>query len=184
MIKYRHIFTVVILLLLGFLIWRTSILFTDLSSLLSNKDTTTESGLNTVNEESTMNINKPPQPAGNNVGHYETIEETIARLKRDVVVTGTITGTLGQESAIFQIEGMADRLFKINTQLMDGFIIKEITNSYVVLKNQTGNETFSLYVQSGEESLPDSGQEPGFNSIPMVPAGYVPQQFPSHLGQP
>ena len=76
-----------------------------------------------------------------------------------MVVTGTITGTLGQESAIFQIEGMADRLFNINTQLMDGFIIKEITNSYVVLKNQTGNEAFSLYVQSGEESLPDSGQE-------------------------
>jgi hypothetical protein len=96
-------------------------------------------------------------------GHYETIEETITRLKRDVVVTGTITGALGQESAMFQIEGMADRLFKINTQLMDGFIIKEITTSNVVLKNQVGNETFSLYVQSGKESSPDSNLEPDLN---------------------
>lgn len=166
MIKYRYFFTTVIALFLGVFIWRTSILFTDLSSLFSNKETTTELGLNTVNEESAMNINKPPQPAGNNIGHYETIEETITRLKRDVIVTGTIIGIDGQESVIFQINGMPDRLFKINKQLMDGFIIKEITNSYVVLKNQVGNETFSLYVQSGGEALDGSVLEPEYNSIP------------------
>ena len=132
--------------------------------MFSNIETTTELDLNTGNNESAINLSKPPKLINNNVGHYETIEETIARLKRDVVVTGTITGTLGQESAMFQIEGMADRLFKINTQLMDGFIIKEITNSYVVLKNQIGNEAFSLYVQSGEESLPDSRLEPGIQT--------------------
>lgn len=80
-------------------------------------------------------------------GYYETIEETIARLKRDVVVTGTVTGVPGEESAMFRIEGMPDRSFAINTQLMDGFIITEITSDHVVLKNQTGNESFVLNIK-------------------------------------
>lgn len=181
MIKFRHIFTAVILFLLVFLIWRTSILFTDLSYLFSNKETTTELSQNTSSDESTINLNKPSQLTANNIDHYETIEETIARLKRDVIVTGTITGTLEQESAMFQIEGMADRLFKINTQLMDGFIIKEITGSYVVLKNQAGNETFSLYVQSGGESLDNTELEAEFNTIPAVPDGDDKQQFPDEI---
>ena len=159
MFKYRYAFTAVVFLLLAIFIWRTPLIFSNLSNLLSKKESTTEINVNLGNDETSTKLDKTYQPAANNFYQYETIEETIARLKRDVVVTGTITGTLGQESAIFQIEGMADRLFNINTQLMDGFIIKEITNSYVVLKNQTGNEAFSLYVQSGEEALPDSGQE-------------------------
>jgi hypothetical protein len=89
-------------------------------------------------------------------GHYETIEETIERLKRDVVVTGTIIGMPGQESALFQIEGMPDRSFKINTQLMDGFIITKITEKDITLKNQIGNETLTLYVQSGKDSWNDN----------------------------
>ena len=82
---------------------------------------------------------------------YETIEETIERIKKDVVVTGTILAGSGQELAIFQIEGMPDRSFKINTQLMDGFIITKITEKDITLKNQIGNETLTLYVQSGKD---------------------------------
>lgn len=84
--------------------------------------------------------------ASDNNAYAESIEETIMRIKRNVVVTGIITGSLGEKSALFQIEGMPDRLFNINTQLMDGFIIKEITSKYVLLKNQQGEETFFLYV--------------------------------------
>lgn len=133
--------------------------------------------LNADNDNSTINLNKPPQLASNDSGHYETVEEIIARIKRNVIVTGTMIGVPGEETAIFQIEGMADRLFKINTQLMDGFIIKEITNTYVVLKNQIGKETFSLYVQSGEVSLPDSKLIPEFNTISTVPDVYTPHRF-------
>ena len=79
-------------------------------------------------------------------GDYETIEDTMSRLKRDVYVTGTLIGVPGQEQAFFKIEGMPDRSFNINTQLMDGFIITEITNNHVVLKNQIGDETFFLFV--------------------------------------
>ena len=151
MIKFRHIFAPVVLVILGLLIWRTSILFTNLSSLFSSIETTARLSTNAGRPEPTKNLSKPPKLIDNNAGYYETIEETIARLKRDVIVTGTILGTPGQESALFQIEGMADRLFKINTQLMDGFIIKEITTSNVVLKNQVGNETLTFYVQSGKD---------------------------------
>jgi len=97
----------------------------------------------------------PPRLAENNPisrGNYETIQETIARIKRDVNVTGTILGAPGQETALFQIEGMADRSFKINTQLMDGFIITQITNKHVVLKNQIGNETFALDVKGNSSN--------------------------------
>ena len=72
-------------------------------------------------------------------GRNETIEETITRIKRDVVVTGTVTGIPGKETAYFQIEGMSDRAFLINTQLMDGFIINEITETQIILKNQKLN---------------------------------------------
>lgn len=176
---YRHVLTSIILFLLGIFIWRTLILFTDLSSLFSNIETPTELNVNINKDESSINLSKPPNPINKNITNNEAIEETIARLKHDVVVTGTILGMLGQKSALFQIEGMADRLFKINTQLMDGFIIQEITSSYVVLKNQIGNETFTLYVQSGKESLPDSKPEPKtepeLKSISEVPDVYDPQ---------
>lgn len=38
-------------------------------------------------------------------GSYEAIEETINRLKADVVVTGTLVTLPGKESALFRIEG-------------------------------------------------------------------------------
>lgn len=149
MAKYRFILIPVILLLLGVFAWCTSMLFINLSGLLSNTGTDSELNIKTNRQVETLSFNEQPHDTDNrNSGYYETIEETITRIKRDVIVTGTITGVSGQESALFQIEGMEDRAFLINTQLMDGFIIKEITNSYVVLKNQVGNETFSLYVQS------------------------------------
>jgi hypothetical protein len=81
------------------------------------------------------------------IGHYETIEETIARIKRDVMVTGVLTGTPGQETALFQIEGLPDQSFHVNTQLMDGFIITRIDGNQVVLKNQIGDESFSLKIR-------------------------------------
>ena len=103
----------------------------------------------TTSHEASIGLSKPPQIVDNstdssNFGHYETIEETIARLKRDV----RVTGAPGQEVALFQIEGMPDRSFKINTQLMDGFIITEITNNHVALKNQIGDETFTIRVRN------------------------------------
>jgi len=81
-------------------------------------------------------------------GCDETIDQTISRIKKDVVVTGTLTGITGKESAIFSIEGMPGKVFFTNTQLMDGFIIKEITSTQVVLKNQLGDETISLKVEN------------------------------------
>lgn len=77
-------------------------------------------------------------------GHYETIEETMARIKKNVVVTGTLESTQGQKTALFQIEGMPDRSFQLYTQLMDGFIITEISDNGVVLKNQAGDERIYL----------------------------------------
>ena len=105
----------------------------------------------TTSHEASIGLSKPPQIVDNstdssNFGHYETIEETIARIKRDVYATGAIISAPGQEVALFQIEGMPDRSFKINTQLMDGFIITEITNHHVALKNQIGDETFTIKV--------------------------------------
>ena len=107
----------------------------------------------TTSHEATISLDKPPQIDDNNsdssnFGYYETIKETIARIKRDVYVRGTIISAPGEEVALFQIEGMPDRSFKINTQLMDGFIITEITNHHVVLKNQIGDETFSIRVSN------------------------------------
>ena len=40
--------------------------------------------------------------------------------RRDVIVTGTVIGSPGQESAMFQIEGMADRQFK-NSYSVNGW---------------------------------------------------------------
>lgn len=80
------------------------------------------------------------------LGRYETLQQTMARLRRDVIVTGTITGIPGEEFAMFRIEGMPDRLFKLHSQLMDGFIIQQITTTEVVLKNQRGDETLVLTV--------------------------------------
>lgn len=120
-----------------------------------NSDSELSSTTDTQIQAPLTNFTRGQLPADNNPEHsqqdrYETIEETIARIKKDVIVTGTIKGVSGEEVAYFQIEGMKDRAFLIDTQLMDGFIIEEITNSYVVLKNQVGDETFYLHVQSGE----------------------------------
>ncbi len=89
------------------------------------------------------------------VADYESVAEIIARIKQDVIVTGTILGIPGQEAAIFQIEGMEDRVFRIGTQLMDGFIISDISSSEVTLRNQVGPEVFNLSVghKDGNDNL-------------------------------
>ena len=157
MIKYRFFLGSV--LFLSF-IWvsvfsaRTAVFSPGLTTVEVDTQTVSDS---TTGERKTLHKQRPG-PDGSypvtvnsqdnsNVGHYETIDETIARIKRDVQVTGAILGAHGQEKAFFQIEGMPDRAFKINTQLMDGFIITAITNNHVVLKNQSGDETFSLSVR-------------------------------------
>lgn len=152
MTKYKRIVSLVSLLFLiipVLLVWRTSVLFTDMVSVFPNAVKGSELA---PDHEATISLNKPLLIVDNNTdssnfGHVETIDETIARIKRDVQVTGTIIGARGQEAALFQIEGMSDRFFKINTQLMDGFIITVITNNHVVLKNQSGDETFSLMLR-------------------------------------
>lgn len=138
----------------GLLIWRISLLFTDFATILADLGAGSDSELaiNTTSQEEAKSLNESHQitensSVNNSFGHYETIDETIARIKRDVQVTGAILGAHGQEKAFFQIEGMPDRSFKINTQLMDGFIITAITHNHVVLKNQSGDETFSLSVR-------------------------------------
>jgi hypothetical protein len=167
--------------------------------MLPNAKTRSDSGLSTktTRHEKTISLNESLQITNNNTGHnnfdnYENIEEIITRIKRDVIVTGTITGTPGQESAIFQIENMPDITLQINTQLMDGFIITEITHDQVVLKNQAGNESFSMPVEAGNLSKPmaPDSYEPGslkpdefeprplepdsFEPEPMVPGSYEP----------
>ncbi len=126
-------------------------IFTDLSAMFT--DTKSESTLvldtKTNRHEEAVSLNDSTQLTSNladrsNFGHYETIEETIARIKRDVHVTGAIISAPGQQSALFQIEGLPDRSFSINTQLMDGFIITGITENRVILKSQTGNEIIFL----------------------------------------
>ncbi len=156
MTKYNLILSLISVLffiILGFLIWHTSVLFIDFADMFPDAQTGPELVLDTgtTSHEASIDLNNPPQIVDNstdnsNFGHYETIEETIARIKRDVFVTGTIIGTLGQETGFFQIEGMPDRSFKINKQLMDGFIITGITENRVILKNQTGNEIIFLDV--------------------------------------
>jgi len=149
------------ILVLGILGWRAAMIFTDLSSMVADLVTELDSEIGarkTGNDEQTLSVDKSSLVTVNskgdsNVDHYETISETIARIKRDVVVTGTVIGTPGQELAFFQIEGMADRPFKINTQLMDGFIITEISKDHVVLKNQSGDETIVLDLQGNNVSL-------------------------------
>ncbi|MCK4704916.1 MAG: hypothetical protein KAT90_05515 [Gammaproteobacteria bacterium] len=163
MIKNRSIFASAILLsliILGILVWRASLMFDNLATMLpeteAEANAKTELNTKTTSHKEAINHNTRPLITDKgNSGHYRTIEETIARLKRNVVVTGTVTGTAGEESALFQIEGMPDRPFIINTQLMDGFIITEITQNQVILKNQSSDDFFSLPVQAAnnDESI-------------------------------
>ena len=156
MIKFKLIITSILFLLLVILIiliWRVSLLFNNLNGMIPEVVTNVEIELDkkiTNHIETTTPNTSSLITDKENFGHYETIEETIVRIKRDVIVTGTITGTPGKESAMFQIEGMADRSFNINTQLMDGFIIIDINQKRIILKNQSGDESFSMPVQSGK----------------------------------
>ena len=157
MIKYRPAIASILflfLIVLSILIWRASLLFINLNTMLPAAETNPEVELNTeatdhikkINLTSPLIINK-----GNSV-HNETIEQSIARIKRDVVVTGTFIGTAGAESALFQIKDKPDQSFNISAQLMDGFIITEITQNQVILKNQSGDESFFIPVQSSHIS--------------------------------
>lgn len=141
MFKFKTVIISVSIVLLSILVWRTTMLFGSLADWILTDDTGTQ--VKTDFESDSKSASK----ANQHEGHYETIQETIERLKRDVVVTGTITGAPGLESAMFRIEGMADRQFMINKQLMDGFIIREITKMNVVLVNQAGHERINFEVQ-------------------------------------
>lgn len=122
---------------------KTTSLSRDGMSTMSPQESSLEKVINTDAEEVVRSDGYP--------GYYESTEEIMARLKKDVIVTGTITGIPGEETALFKIEGMPDRSFGINTQLMDGFIITEITENAVVLKNQQGNEHFTIQVLPGAQ---------------------------------
>ena len=64
--------------------------------LFSNGGTSSELSTKTTRQEETVSFNKQLHIVNNsNFGHYETIEETIARLKRDFIVTGAILGVPG-----------------------------------------------------------------------------------------
>jgi len=149
---FISIVSILSFIVLNILIWRTSQHITNFVPLLDNIDTDSKLGTDQDRNKNKLSHTKLIQTNNNstnisNFTHQETIEETIARINRNVIVTGTVIGIPGQESAIFQIEGMPDKSFQINTQLMDGFIITKITQNEVVLKNQIGNESFSLSVQ-------------------------------------
>lgn len=156
MTKYNLILSrvsLLFLIIIGLLIWHISVIFVDFADMFPDAQTASELVLDaeTISHEATISLNKPSQIVDNstdssNLGHYETIEETIARIKRDVYVTGSIISAPGEEAALFRIEGMPDRSFNINTQLMDGFIITGITENRVILKNQTGDEVIFLDV--------------------------------------
>lgn len=147
MIKYRYIFIPVILLLLGSFTLMITVLLTDITEMFSNEGINTGSDLNIKLSKYEEGERLSDSIVASNIGYYETIEEIIARIKRDVVVTATIIGTPGQEYAMFKIEGLPDQSFKINMQLMGGFIITKITQNQIELKNQIGDESFSLKVR-------------------------------------
>jgi len=139
----------------GILVWRIASYISDLSAPLPVTQTGTraDAGENTAGPGQHADLDAssrmPISTDSAEHGHYESIEEIIARIKRDVIVTGTFTGRHGAESALFRIEGMPDRSFDIHTQLMDGFIITRIDRNQVILKNQSGDESLSLPVESG-----------------------------------
>ena len=175
MIKHSAITASILFLfsiVLIILIWRASLLFNSIATMLPEAVINSEAEHDTkttLHKEATNFKTSPPITDDSNSRHYETIEETIARIKRDAIVTGTVTGTAGEESAIFQIKSMPDRSFNINTQLMDSFIITDISQNQIILKNQMGNESFSMTVQSG--NLSESIETDLFNSKLMPGVG-------------
>ena len=156
-------------------------MLTDLAAIFSDAETGPGPEFNTVNSRPEKKIGRNTTPqitineVNSNSGNFESIEETIARIKRDVYVTGVIIGAPGKEAALFKIEGMLDRSFKINTQLMDGFIITEITNDHVMLKNQIGDESFSLNVgNNGRDAVAELlSEEVVGNEMPLLPGGDI-----------
>jgi hypothetical protein len=160
MLKSGPVVSFVLLLLLivpGILVWRVASFISDTpaSPPDSEAGARAEAGATAAGFTERAVPDASPHILNNSTdsgksGHYESIEEIIARIKRDVIVTGTVTGTQGTESAIFRIERMPDRSFDINTQLMDGFIITRISHNQITLKNQSGDESFSMPVESGK----------------------------------
>jgi len=138
---------IAISLVMGVLIWRNSAQPINASLVPTVSALSTLSGIShEMSEEEITHTEPQTENSVAGMGHYESIEETISRLRKDVLVTGTTMSIPGEESAIVQIEGLSERIFKINTQLMDGFIIEKITSRRVLLKNQSGEETISLIV--------------------------------------
>ena len=66
MFKYRYAFTAVVFLLLAIFIWRTPLIFSNLSNLLSKKESTIEINVNLGNDETSTKLDKTHQPTANN----------------------------------------------------------------------------------------------------------------------
>lgn len=109
----------------------------------SDQQQTPDTALNTYESSSSV-IPVSEEALKTDRGSRETIEETMARLKRDVIVTGAVLGSGNNKSAFFSVEGNPDKEFKIETQLMDGFIITDISASQVTLKRRHGSEMITL----------------------------------------
>lgn len=148
----RSTVLIILFLAVAILFWNGANRFANPATYFTDVESESGSDAQTTMHDRVIAI-IPPSPVAKNsidstsTGHYETLEETMARIKRDVNVTGTIMGVAGKEVAFFQIEGLPDQPFKVNTQLMDGFLITSITKDHVVLKNQLGVETLFLDVQ-------------------------------------
>jgi len=148
---FKNIFLLLMFFLLAIVVWRFSLLVNTVSTILQGKNTYEMTSPGISDQGHTVLSSYDPVSEPSPIGHYETINETIARLKKDVVLSATMLREAGKKSAYFQIEGMDDREFYINTQLMDGFIITEITENHVLLKNQTGPESFVLKIRQAND---------------------------------
>lgn len=136
-LNFRNLVVTIVISLVSIILWRTGMLYVAVSDFSSGDN-------QIVKTQFFFQNNNIKETHTSQTGRYESLLETVSRIKRDVVYTGYVEGVTGKKSAIFQVEGMQDKTFDINTQLMDGFIITEITKTNVVLTNQTGNEKIVL----------------------------------------
>lgn len=150
MSKFISFLSIFMILMSGFFVWQLSVLYSSFSRIspaLTSKNL--ESDVTKLNSPRLNN-----EPAFLMIEHrtnsdsVASIEAIVARLKRDVVVTGTILRTPETDSAMFRIKAMADQEFFVNKQLVDGFIITSITRTRVVLTNQKGSGTITLPVRN------------------------------------
>ncbi|MDH5612643.1 MAG: hypothetical protein OEY66_09345 [Gammaproteobacteria bacterium] len=137
MIKYRLIFSSVFLIALGILIWRISLLFTNLTNMLPEVEI--ESGLDTkaTSHEDTISVNESFQPTNNSTNNNKPDHYDYG------TITGDTTDTPEKESAMTQIDegatditqnqniddGEVDIPINIDTQPIENFIVTDITQN-------------------------------------------------------